>query len=194
MGAVLGDVEPAMLRHVAINWLAADARPRLIVRTDASLLWLNRGAQRLLVESASIKLIDGVVRLIGGDHDIGFHAFLKGMSHETQALAVKFDGEGSFCVFRGRTLPGIDGCCLDVRFASPRYRPSLLNFEQVFGLTTSEARTASALYGGQSASEVARDQHISIDTVRSHIRQLYSKMGVSGREQLFHQLDAFRLD
>ncbi|MFD1789254.1 helix-turn-helix transcriptional regulator [Sphingomonas floccifaciens] len=195
MQADTSDFELTTLGEIAFAWLAADHRPRMIVRPDGTVLWANAGAHRLFRECSGMSVAHDVIHLTDPDHDASFHGFLRSVTTtESHTMALKFEGEASFCVFRGHRIPGIDGCCIDVRFSSTSHPPSLLGFDHVFGLTASEARTAIALYGGQSAREVADEQSISIDTVRSHIRQIYSKIGVSGREQLFRQLDAFRAD
>lgn len=186
--------ERSALDSVAFDWIAADHRPRMIVRTNGVVLWTNLGAQRLLAECSGIGTINDVIHLTNPEHDAQFYAFLRSVTADPHTMALKFDGESSFCVFRGRRVTSIDACCLEMRFSSKDYSPHLVDFDHVFGLTRSEAGTACALYGGQSAREIANRLRISIDTVRSHIRQLYLKIGVSGREQLFRQLDAFRLD
>lgn len=194
MRADTEDLEMTMLGEVAFAWLAADHRPRMIVRPDGTLLWANPGAQRLFQDCPGMTVAYDVIHLSDPAHDASFHNFLRGVTTGPQTIALKFEGEASFCVFRGHRIAGIDGCCVDVRFASTSHPPSLTDFDHVFGLTASEARIALALYGGQSARDIADEHGISIDTVRSHIRQIYSKIGVSGREQLFRQLDAFRID
>lgn len=195
MRADTDDLEMTTLGEIAFAWLAADHRPRMIVRPDATVLWANPGARRLFEDCPGMTLDHDVIHLDDAAQNAGFHNFLRSVtSHQSQTMALKFEGESSFCVFRGHRIAGIDGCCIDIRFASSGHPPSLADFDHVFGLTASEARTAIALYGGQSARDVADEQSISIDTVRSHIRQIYSKIGVSGREQLFRQLDAFRID
>lgn len=194
MQADTNDFELTTLGEIAFAWLAADHRPRMIVGPDATVLWANAGAHRLFQDCPGISVAHDVIHLADPDHDTSFHAFLRNVTAEPRTMALKFEGEASFCVFRGHRIPGIDGCCIDIRFSSTSHPPSLVGFDHVFGLTASEARTAVALYGGRTAREVADEQSISIDTVRSHIRQIYSKIGVSGREQLFRQLDAFRAD
>ena len=189
-----GTFKPSTLHSAAFDWIAVDHRPRMVVRTDGSILWTNLSAQRLLAECSGINAVDQVIHLSNPEHDAQFHAFLRNVTANPHTMALKFDGESSFCVFRGHWVESVGGCCIEVRFSSNNRSPHLIDFDHVFGLTRSEAQTATALYGGQSAREIADKLRISIDTVRSHIRQLYSKIGVSGREQLFRQLDAFRLD
>ncbi|MBX9460146.1 MAG: helix-turn-helix transcriptional regulator [Brevundimonas sp.] len=49
------------------------------------------------------------------------------------------------------------------------------------------------LVAGQPASTVAEELGLSIETVRTHIRRIYNKLGISSREQLFAIAGQFRL-
>lgn len=49
---------------------------------------------------------------------------------------------------------------------------------QQFGLTRAEARVAISISNGHSTAETAQAQNISRNTIRSHLRSIYSKMGV----------------
>jgi DNA-binding CsgD family transcriptional regulator len=188
------EVELAALREVAFTWLDSDSKPRMVLRPDATIAWMNLGAQRLIERCPALVVANHILRLADSSRDAQLHRFIEHLDTTQRSLAIKFEGEDSYCVFRGWRMPAIDRYCIEVRFSGLVDTPALLDFASVFGLTASEARTAAALYGGLSARDIADNHSISIDTVRSHIRQVYSKMGVSGREQLFRQLDAFRID
>ena len=55
---------------------------------------------------------------------------------------------------------------------------------QQFGLTRAEARVAISISNGHSTAETAQGQNISRNTIRSHLRSIYSKMGVSRQADL----------
>ena len=40
---------------------------------------------------------------------------------------------------------------------------------------------------------MAQRLHTSVKTVRTHIRHVYSKLGVSSREELFHKLTPYMI-
>lgn len=46
-----------------------------------------------------------------------------------------------------------------------------------------EVRMLELLAGGASRSEIARDLHYSINTVKAHLRHAYRKLGASNREE-----------
>ena len=55
-------------------------------------------------------------------------------------------------------------------------------------LTPREAEVLELLQGGRSNAEIAADLHVGIETVRTHARHIYRKLGVSTRRELRPQL------
>jgi DNA-binding CsgD family transcriptional regulator len=52
---------------------------------------------------------------------------------------------------------------------------------QTYKLTATEIRIASSIASGHSPKEVAIADHISYETVRTHLRNIYSKLGVNSQ-------------
>lgn len=67
--------------------------------------------------------------------------------------------------------------------AQPR-SPVIDTLTQLFGLTPSEARVALSLSNGNSIAETARASATSKNTIRSHVRAIFSKMGISRQSDL----------
>lgn len=63
----------------------------------------------------------------------------------------------------------------------------------IFGLTRAEVRLLKTLMGGANAEELTGILGISIETVRTHLKRSYAKIGVANREQLFATMGAFQL-
>ena len=56
------------------------------------------------------------------------------------------------------------------------------------GLTQREAELAALLVGGRSIKEIATGLHLSVHTVRDHVKAVYTKVGISSRPELTAQL------
>ena len=56
------------------------------------------------------------------------------------------------------------------------------------GLTRSEFRICTLIYEGRLFEDIARNLNVKRSTVRSHLRSIYSKAGVSGQVELVHRL------
>lgn len=59
----------------------------------------------------------------------------------------------------------------------------------VQGLTPTERALASLLEGPLSLAEIARERGVSLNTVKSQVRSIYLKLGVSGRAEAIEQLN-----
>jgi DNA-binding CsgD family transcriptional regulator len=66
--------------------------------------------------------------------------------------------------------------------------PSQDDLQHLFDLTPAESRVALTLCAGRSPKEIARDLHVSVATVRSHVASLLAKTGTSRQVQLVRLL------
>jgi DNA-binding CsgD family transcriptional regulator len=57
-----------------------------------------------------------------------------------------------------------------------------------YSLTAAQAKVASAIYNGQSIGEAAKKLNISINTARTHMRNIYAKTGVKTQTELISLL------
>lgn len=62
--------------------------------------------------------------------------------------------------------------------------PSDDQLKAFYGLTSAQARVATALYAGNNINEAAEALHISVNTARSHMRNIYAKVGVRTQSEL----------
>src|SRR3546814_4435442 len=72
------------------------------------------------------------------------------------------------------------------------FRTQYEELDRIFGVTKAEQHVLADLLGGHDADHISKMRQISVETVRSHIRAIYSKVGVRSREALFHKLQPFR--
>lgn len=63
-------------------------------------------------------------------------------------------------------------------------------FAALYGLTLKEATVAACLYQGQAIKEIARAECLSVNTIQSHSKSIYRKMGVHSRRELIDAIDA----
>jgi len=69
---------------------------------------------------------------------------------------------------------------------TPETAPRLpgVELEKLYSLTPSEGRVATAIAGGKTVREVAKENGTSVGTVRNQLKAIYSKMGVSRQSDL----------
>ena len=66
------------------------------------------------------------------------------------------------------------------------------NLKDALGLTPSEVTVVKRLMSGERAEIISVNSAVSIETVRTHIRRVYTKLNVKSREQLFARVMPFR--
>lgn len=59
---------------------------------------------------------------------------------------------------------------------------------EIYGLTRAQADVARLLYAGLSVEETATELKLSLNTVRSHLKQIFSKCDVQSQAELLHTL------
>jgi DNA-binding CsgD family transcriptional regulator len=65
---------------------------------------------------------------------------------------------------------------------------SLEVLRQVYGLTPAQAVVARSLFAGRSVEETARSLELSLNTVRSHLKQIFTKCEVNSQAELLQLL------
>ncbi len=60
-------------------------------------------------------------------------------------------------------------------------------------ITPAEEKTLLLLAEGHSNAEIARRSHVSVNTVKTHLKNLYAKMGVTRRTQAVKQAQLLRI-
>ncbi|HLL58488.1 MAG TPA: helix-turn-helix transcriptional regulator [Allosphingosinicella sp.] len=65
--------------------------------------------------------------------------------------------------------------------------------DKVFRLTASEHRILMLMLDGLTADELSQRLGSSLDTVRTHIRNIYGKLKVTSREGMFSRLRPYRV-
>ena len=177
-----------------IAWCENGRTPALLVTEDCYVIWANEAARVLLGERDHFHLRSERLGCVDPAREASFAAFIR--SEGDQVRAWTCDGEsGSLVVIRDpvRTPDGqrLAGLTLFPVEAEPSYVWS--DFGPSLGLTRSEAQIAQKLVDGTRAEAAARELGVCIETVRTHIRRIYNKLGISSREELFAQVSPFRL-
>ena len=82
---------------------------------------------------------------------------------------------------------------VDVLAGSEQRSPDRERSPQVDDLSPSELRVLGYLPTNMRRSEIARELYVSINTVNTHVRNIYSRLGVRDRSAAVQQARALRL-
>jgi DNA-binding CsgD family transcriptional regulator len=179
--------------HILAGWLDGDRRPRIVVDGDLAAYWVNPSAEALMRSDRSVLHRNG--RILPNDPRLEgeLRTFVAHATDEVSAQCVSNRETGEQIVLAATRLPSpwnhLVGITLH-RIAED-ITVRLADLRRPFGLTATEARVAEQLLSGRTAEETALSLHVSLETVRTHIKRTYGKLGVRSRERFFYKLAPF---
>lgn len=177
-------------------WAERESLPRVIVDQALRLVWANPAAARELETRRDLALRDGhlAATLPGEQHAL--LDFIQGTGSALTSFCFPCEDGDGHVLFRavevqrdgGTRYFGLSffrsGSGFSVRYA---------DLDKVFQLTQSEHRVLLQLLEGLTADQIATKLRVSIETTRSHIRQIYLKLNVTSREGMFSRVLPYRL-
>ncbi|MGA0600523.1 helix-turn-helix transcriptional regulator [Caulobacter sp. KR2-114] len=175
--------------------MSASRAPTIIVGRDLEILWENQAAIALLDAGRHFARAAGRVAPADKGQLAGFQSFLSDLGDACAAWACR-SADGGHVLVRADAVspPDADPATVLTVYPATASRTSAwADLGEIFGLTPAEAGIAKRLVGGDRAEAMAREMGISPETVRTHIRRIYSKLSVGSREELFSALDPFRV-
>jgi DNA-binding CsgD family transcriptional regulator len=184
----------AVLASVALEGAGLSDHAALITDPHLNVCWSNDAWHRLARIDPALRVEHG--RLVGGT--VGAEAELSAIV--TRVGTSPVDGVVRFLKQRGcyllRVRPIVDGerwLYLDITADHPSVPVRYFDFATIFALTAAETKTVHRLLSGSTVNDIANECRLAVETVRSHVRAIYSKMGVTSREQFFAKLRFYRI-
>lgn len=183
--------DPACL---ALNWLDRDRSAKLLVDSSLRIRWANSAANAWLLDHRPLGSVEG--RLCAGRFASELRALLERSASEPEALCLPIDGEEFKLILFAHLVATSDE---ELIYGVTARRTNELDWnrpvgvDQAFGLTATETKVLQLLWSGATAGAAAECMNVSIETIRTHIRRLYAKMGVGSREALFTRLSPFMI-
>jgi DNA-binding CsgD family transcriptional regulator len=182
--------------RLALHWLTLDEISRVLVDETLRLLWANEAAKRSFEAKVNLELRDGAIGAYNRAQHNELMGFVLGASRDISSLCMPCDDKDGHYLFRVRQIASWgERRFLGLTFhrTGKTYRSSFPDLATAFQLTVREERVLRQMLEGRTATDIAEQLSLSIETVRSHIRNLYAKIGVSSRELLFAKVQPYRL-
>jgi DNA-binding CsgD family transcriptional regulator len=179
--------------HILAGWLGGERHARVLVDGELSAHWVSSSAEALLRSHRSVLHRNG--RIVPKDprQEGELRSFVNRATDDVsaQCLANRDTGEQIVLVARRLPAPWAHLVGITIQRATEDFTVRLADLRQAFGFTATEARVAEHLLCGLTADETAAALKVSLDTVRTHIKRAYAKLGVCSRERFFHKLAPF---
>ena len=175
--------------------------PVLLVQKSGVVDFSNRTAREWLAGNGHFTLKDGEVKARNSEDQLQFCRLLRQAIDDRRCgiLALRCPGGGKpwqmiFCPVEPEsshdTVHREESCLIIVANPNARASLTLENLQSLFGLTTATARVALGLAEGKSLHEIAIENGVSINTVRSQIKQVMDRTGSHRQAELVSVVSA----
>lgn len=188
-------IQTDAMERLSVGGLVIDARGRILFTNDTALrllqdqhgLIVRNGHLRALDSLAENELLECISSLLDNSSD----------PEPVRALTIERpENRGSLYVVlrKQRARESISDRWQDViqvYIHDPElsYCENFTIFQQLFKLTRSEAAIAAAIARGDSAEDIEKSLNITHNTVRAHLRAIFSKTNVGSRAELVRVLN-----
>ncbi|WP_296172536.1 LuxR family transcriptional regulator [uncultured Brevundimonas sp.] len=177
----------AVCGRALANWIDSERRARLIVTRELDVMWMNEAARGLRDEGEAFEMCDG--RLTPRSAII---VGLVAAARPEEAGCAVVPGEGGrHWVAWAREVCAAPDALIGLTLQRAR---SEIRFQALIEnhlLTPSEGRIIEMLLAGAETGRVAQALDISIETLRTHLKHAYQKLGVRSRGELFAEALSF---
>ena len=180
---------------LALDWIEHDLMPRVIVADDLAILWSNIAGRSLLAQKRDLEERSGILSTVDRSKQPGLARFVTSAEVAVSSWAFKrSDGDGHL-LFRAQRIDWGGGGMFGICFfgSGSEFHVRYADLDTVFGLTPAEHRVLLDMLEGFEADRLSEIHAVSIETTRTHIRNIYAKLQVRSREALFHRLRPYRI-
>lgn len=172
---------------LALAWLDHDYTPRCVLADDLTLLWANIAARSTLAKRRDIEIRDGALFTTKPQHQSELLAFIHCSGAGVSTLCFPRSSGKGHLLLRAQRLRWTDTPAYGVSFfgTGEDFAHRYADLDVAFRLTQAENKVLLSLLDGHDVDQLTRLLDVSVDTVRSHVRKIYQKIGVNSREALF---------
>jgi len=176
--------------------------PSLLVDANSRVVHCNKSANALSVRSAGLCIEDGrlaaatsvdrtalreAIRSVAAtpsDGAEGTRAVTLSVPGSQNPIVVSIYAAGT--VFDAQTGQVAELALVTARSPGHGHDGHACSFVKHYGLSPAQARVSTMIIGGHSLTDTARRLHVSENTVRSHLKQIFQKTHTHGQMELVH--------
>lgn len=180
------NLSPQLCNFALTNWLDDENKARMLVSADLAVRWMSTKTEAL-VETGIILIRDGHLC----PRSIMVSNLLHNCTLDTYNCAISLDCQQRAWVVWAKRLCGPPISLIGLIFNPPRVSSRFEALVDTHTLTPTEGRVVEMLLNGLETGRIAQALNISSQTLKTHIKHIYSKLGVKSRGDLFAQASGF---
>ena len=174
------DVVAEAVEHFSRRAQAADRSPRLLIDAQGRVLWQSPDAERLLQPPMPLWIKGGRVHAARGSGTKTWPWFVENLGEEGERLLLTGQTAGNWVLVRGWAERFGEQRLIFLKCALswPFRDVASSGLAKDFGLTRSECAVLDEFAHLMKPDQIAQKLNISVSTVRSHLKQIHTKMSV----------------
>jgi DNA-binding CsgD family transcriptional regulator len=190
---VAGDVVAEAVEHFSDRATTLDRSPRVMIDGHCNVVWQTSHAERLLQPPLPLWIKDGRMHASGGDGGRSWPAFVENLGEDGDRLLLTGKVPGAWVLVRGwaARFDGQRLLYLTCALSWPLRDAVSSGLAKDFGLTRSECAVLDEFARLAKPQEIAERLDVSLSTVRSHLKQIHTKMSVNSGVQLMRITRAY---
>ena len=176
---------------LALQWLESVRTAILLVDRELHVHWANPLALKWLSAKEPLSQVRKQLHL--GRSQQQLRTLLRKADDDLEGICIPIDGRGAHLIVSARRITKSREAPFYglVARRSDDMDTRLLGVHDAFRLTAAEGRVLNHLIQGRTAQAIAEHLGKSVETVRTHIRSVYTKLEVGSREAMFMRLRPF---
>lgn len=180
------ELSPQLCSYALTKWLDDESKARMLISSDFTVHWMSTKAEAL-AEAALIRIHDGHL----APRSSILASLVQNCTTETSSCAIVLDCRQMAWVVWAKRLSDPPQSLIGLIFNPPRLSSRFDALVETNTLTPTEGRVVEMLLNGLETGRIAQALHISSETLKTHIKHIYSKLGVKSRGDLFAQAASF---
>jgi DNA-binding CsgD family transcriptional regulator len=193
LSAPQSTVVASAVEHFARRARAVDRSPRVLIDGHCNVLWQTADAWRLLQPPLPLWIAGGKVHAAGGSGNRTWPSFIENLGEEGERLLLTGAAACTWVLVRGWAARVDDHRLVFLKCALswPLRDVATSGLARDFGLTKSECAVLDEFARLAKPNEIAERLDVSVSTVRSHLKQIHTKMSVNSSVQLMRITRAY---
>lgn len=180
------EIVPLAIQEFAQQASATDSIPRVLIDGQCNVLWRSSEANRLLHPPMPLWIDGGRLRAENGAGAKTWPSFVENVDEEGERLLLTGSEPGAWVLLRGwaRRIGEHRVVFLKCSPSWPLRDVVSCGLAEDFGLTRSECAVLDEFARLAKPTQIAERLNVSVSTVRSHLKQIHTKMGVNSSVHL----------
>lgn len=183
---ILGTAGMPAVQELAYQYLRLDGLAHFFLETDLRILWRNDASEALFARQSVFKEKGGRLRINGRENGERFKRLIT-QSSAGERVCLECEETKRHILLDVMPLLGNSSVVLTAKIAEDLLL-TVDTLSAAFGLTAAESALVQNMFLGMTAEGIALRMGVSINTMRTHIRNIYGKLSVSSREGMMNRL------